>query len=56
MRGLATEMGLKAGELIHPVRVALTGRRNSPGIFEVMALLGKEKVLERLRRARKAYA
>jgi glutamyl-tRNA synthetase len=56
MRGLATEMGLKAGELIHPVRVALTGRRNSPGIFEVMALLGKEKVLERLRRARKTYA
>ena len=56
IRGLATEMGLKAGELIHPVRVALTGRRNSPGIFEVMALLGKEKVLERLGRARRAYA
>ncbi len=56
IRGLATEMGLKAGELIHPVRVALTGRRSSPGIFEVMALLGREKVLERLRKARKAYA
>jgi len=56
MRGLAGEMGLKAGELIHPVRVALTGRRNSPGIFEVMTLLGKDKVLERLARARKAYA
>ncbi|MGD9142089.1 MAG: glutamate--tRNA ligase, partial [bacterium] len=56
MRGLAGEMGLKAGELIHPVRVALTGRRHSPGIFEVMTLLGKDKVLERLARARKTYA
>ncbi len=56
MRGLAAEMGLKAGELIHPVRVALTGRAQSPGIFEVMALLGKEKVIERLARARRAYA
>lgn len=56
MRGLATEMGLKAGELIHPVRVALTGRRHSPGIFEVMTLLGREKVLERLAKARKSYA
>jgi glutamyl-tRNA synthetase len=56
MRGLATEMGLKAGELIHPVRVALTGRRHSPGIFEVMTLLGREKVLDRLAKARKAYS
>jgi glutamyl-tRNA synthetase len=56
MRGLAAEMGLKAGELIHPVRVALTGRRHSPGMFEVMTLLGKEKVIARLARARKAYA
>ena len=56
MRGLAAEMGLKAGELIHPVRVALTGRRHSPGIFEVMALLGKEKVVARLERARKTYS
>lgn len=56
MRGLAAEMGLKPGELIHPVRVALTGRRHSPGIFDVMTLLGKEKVVERLRRARRTYA
>ncbi len=56
MRGLAAEMGLKPGELIHPVRVALSGRRHSPGIFDVMALLGKERVIERLRRARRTYA
>jgi glutamyl-tRNA synthetase len=56
MRELAAEMGLKAGELIHPVRVALTGRRHSPGIFEIMTLLGKERVLERLRKARMAFA
>jgi glutamyl-tRNA synthetase len=41
-------MGLKAGDVIHPARVALTGRKVSPGIFEVMALLGKERVLDRI--------
>src|SRR5262245_406392 len=47
-RGLAAELGIKAGELIGIARVALTGRKASPGIFEVMALLGKELTVERL--------
>ncbi len=42
--------GLKMGNLAQPVRVVLTGSTASPGIFEVMEILGKEKVLKRLSR------
>jgi nondiscriminating glutamyl-tRNA synthetase len=49
VRALAERMGLKAGDLFFPARVALTGRRVAPGIFEVMRLLGKRRTLERLR-------
>jgi glutamyl-tRNA synthetase len=47
-RSLAGELGVKAGELIAPARVALTGRKAAPGIFEVMWLLGRECVVARL--------
>ena len=50
-RSLATSLGVKAGEVIGLARVALTGRKVSPGIFEVMWLLGRERTLERLRAA-----
>lgn len=50
-RGLAAELGVKPGELIGLARVALTGSNVSPGIFEVIWLLGKERTIERLRRA-----
>ena len=49
VRALADRMGVKAGDLFFPARVALTGRRVAPGIFEVMRLLGKRRTLERLR-------
>ena len=42
--------GLKMGQLAQPVRVALTGRTASPGIFEVIDLLGRERTLARLRK------
>ena len=45
------ETGLKLGKIAQPVRVALTGRTASPGIFEIIAILGKERVLPRLRKA-----
>jgi glutamyl-tRNA synthetase len=48
-RALAAERGLKVGALIHPARVALTGRSVSPVLFEVMELLGREATLKRLR-------
>jgi glutamyl-tRNA synthetase len=45
------EYGIKLGKIAQPVRVALTGTSVSPGIFEVMAALGKTRVLPRLQKA-----
>jgi glutamyl-tRNA synthetase len=42
--------GIKLGSLAQPVRVALTGNTASPGIFEVMEIMGKDKVMKRLTR------
>ena len=43
------EESLKLGKLAQPVRVALTGTTVSPGIYDVILLLGKEQTLKRLR-------
>lgn len=51
LRGLAEENGIKAGLLINATRVALTGQAVAPSLFDVMNLLGREKTVERLRRA-----
>lgn len=48
-----TKKGLKLKDVAQPLRVSLTGSTVSPGIFEVMALLGKDKVLKRLQRVSK---
>ncbi|MEW6574224.1 MAG: glutamate--tRNA ligase [Bacillota bacterium] len=50
-RKLIDFLGISGGALIHPTRLALTGRTVGPGLFDVIALLGKERCLERLRRA-----
>jgi glutamyl-tRNA synthetase len=50
VRGTAAERGLKAGALIHAARVALTGRTTSPGLFELIVLLGRERSAARLDR------
>ena len=47
---LVAEEGIKMGQLAQPVRVALTGRTASPGLFEVMEVLGRNRTLLRLRR------
>ncbi|MGE5357872.1 MAG: glutamate--tRNA ligase [Bacteroidales bacterium] len=51
LRSAAEQAGLKAGLLIHATRVAVTGEAVSPGIFEVLALLGRARTVERLERA-----
>ena len=51
LRNFAAARGLKAGTLIHAVRVAVTGRAVSPGLFEVLALLGRARTTTRLERA-----
>jgi nondiscriminating glutamyl-tRNA synthetase len=55
-RGLAAELGIKAGELMVAARVALTGRKVAPGLFEVMWLLGRERAVRRLRDAAERWA
>ncbi|MBN1404970.1 MAG: glutamate--tRNA ligase [Candidatus Omnitrophica bacterium] len=48
-RALSQELNINWADLIHPVRVAVTGKDSSPGIFEVLVLLGREKTLKRLK-------
>jgi glutamyl-tRNA synthetase len=50
LRTLAESRGLSAGKLIHPLRLALTGRGASPPIFDVAVVLGRERTLRRLQR------
>jgi glutamyl-tRNA synthetase len=47
-QALCERTGLNAKDVAQPVRVALTGRSASPGLFDVMAVLGKQRALERL--------
>ncbi|MBW2623429.1 MAG: glutamate--tRNA ligase [Deltaproteobacteria bacterium] len=47
---------IKLGEIAQPVRVALTGRTASPGLFEIMSILGKELVTDRIQKAAKYMA
>jgi len=51
VRGLASELGVKAGDVIMPARIALTGKKVTPGIFDVILLLGRERSVARLRDA-----
>ncbi len=45
------QTGLKLGKIAQPVRVALTGKTASPGIFEIIAILGPDRVIPRLKKA-----
>jgi glutamyl-tRNA synthetase len=51
MRELAEELHISAGKLIHPLRLALTGMTFTPGIFEVLEVLGKVAVNRRIGKA-----
>jgi len=48
LREIAEQSGLGAGDLIHPLRVALTGSAVGPGIFDVLAVLGRDLSLHRI--------
>ncbi|MGE0463649.1 MAG: glutamate--tRNA ligase [Vicinamibacterales bacterium] len=48
LRALAESRGLKAGALIHATRLALTGRMVSPGLFEMLELIGRDRALARM--------
>jgi glutamyl-tRNA synthetase len=51
LRGLADELGLKAGQLFGVIRVATTGKAVAPPLFGTLAILGRERSLARLREA-----
>ncbi len=48
MRSMAEELGMKPGQFFMPVRVAATGRTQSPGLFETLEAVGKDRLMERL--------
>jgi glutamyl-tRNA synthetase len=49
LRELVEELDIKAGLIIHPVRLAVTGRTVGPPLFDCLELLGRKRVLERLK-------
>ncbi len=51
MRAAAQELGVKAGQMFQPVRVAVCGRKNAPPLFETLEVLGKETTLHRIGQA-----
>jgi glutamyl-tRNA synthetase len=50
-KSVMEKLDVKLGAVAQPVRVAVTGRTESPGIFDVLEVLGREKALKRLERA-----
>ncbi len=56
LRPLAEELGLKAGQFFGVIRIAVTGRKVAPPLFGTISVLGKEKVLERISKAREMLA
>jgi len=53
LREAAASLGLKAGPMFQPLRVAVCGRKNAPPLFETMVVLGRDVCLERIRQAEK---
>jgi Glutamyl- and glutaminyl-tRNA synthetases len=51
LRGAAQEIGLKAGQMFQPIRVAVCGRKNAPPLFETLQVLGSETTLGRIDQA-----
>ena len=50
-RQFAEERGIKAGPIVHPARMAISGKTKGAGLFEMMEVLGRERVVARMRRA-----
>ncbi len=55
LKALAGELGIKTGELIHPCRVAVSGKSAGPSLYHMLEVLGRERVLARLRRAAERF-
>jgi glutamyl/glutaminyl-tRNA synthetase len=51
VREVASSLQIKGGQIIHPTRVALSGKKVGPGLFELMVVLGQDKTIKRLQEA-----
>ena len=51
LRTAAQELGLKAGQMFQPIRVAVCGRKNAPPLFETLEVLGRDVTLVRIEQA-----
>jgi glutamyl-tRNA synthetase len=51
LRNASQELGVKAGQMFQPIRVAVCGRKNAPPLFETLEVLGRESTLARLDQA-----
>ena len=56
LKALVAERGVKVGQLVHPLRFAVTGRTVGLGLYDALAILGRERSLARIRRAASAAA
>ena len=51
VRGVAEDLDAKPADVIHPTRMAITGRTWGPGLFELMEVIGKDRCISRLEKA-----
>lgn len=51
LRSAAQQLGVKAGQMFQPIRVAVCGRKNAPPLFETLEVLGKDMTLQRIKKA-----
>jgi glutamyl-tRNA synthetase len=51
LRAAAQELGVKAGQMFQPIRVAVCGRKNAPPLFETLEVLGRKTTLARIEQA-----
>ena len=50
LKGLAGKLGCKTGDLVHPARVAVSGRAVGPSLYHMLEVMGKDRVLSRFER------
>jgi glutamyl/glutaminyl-tRNA synthetase len=51
LRAAAQELGIKAGQMFQPIRVAVCGRKNAPPLFDTLEVLGRGQALTRIEEA-----